>query len=151
MATLTVAAVRARVAAVVEALASPSAWTESRWVWDVLPMMEPGQWAQLHFAVGVAESTWGAIESSRTNRGSDGGMTHTTVVVRWLYRLRADAAVADYDLMLAAEQTLITALCGTAQTDLHLRLAAARRTTAGDGTWSLGDLTLDAIHRIAIQ
>lgn len=151
MAVLTIAAVRQRIAAVVEALTSPSAWTESRWVWDVLPQMEPGQYAQLHFAVGVAETLWDAVESSRVNRGADGAQTRDTVVVRWVYRLRGDAQVADYDLMLDAEQTLITALCGTAMTDLHLRLVAARRTTVGGGAWSVNDLTLQAIHRIAIQ
>jgi hypothetical protein len=151
MAHLTVAAVRARVAAVVEALATPAAWSESRWLWDVLPVAEPSTYAHLHFAVGVAETSMGGIEGSRVSRGADGAMVTTTVVVRWMYRVRADSAVADYDAMLAAEQVLIVALAGVAMTDLHLRPVAMRRTTIGDGTWSVNDVTLSAVHRIAIQ
>ena len=148
MAALTVAAVRQRVASAVDAIAE---WTPSRWLWDVLPMAEPSTYAHLAFAVGVAETTIAPIESSRVSRGSDGAMVTTTVIVRWLYRVRADNAVADYDSMLASEQTLLVALCGVAGTDLHLRPVAMRRTTVGDGTWSVGDVTVQAIHRLAIQ
>jgi hypothetical protein len=136
------------VAATVEAL---DGWKESAWPWDVLPVAEPGTWAHLHFAVGVAETTWDRVESSRVNRGANGALAHTTIVVRWLYRLRADASVADYDAMLTQEAVLLAALLGTTSTDLHLRLESASRITLGDGAWSLGDLRLDAIHRTAIQ
>lgn len=148
MAVLPVASVRARVAAAVDAIAG---WSESRWLWDWLPLAEPSVYAHLHFAVGVAETTIAGVEGSRVTRGADGAMVTTRVVVRWLYRLRADAVVADYDAMLAAEQALLVALAGVAMTDLHLRPQAMRRTTVGDGTWSINDVTIAAIHRLAIQ
>jgi hypothetical protein len=68
-----------------------------------------------------------------------------------MYRIRADAAVADYDLMLAAEDTAVEAILATARTD-GLRLAIVRRsrTTQGDGTFSLGEIEVAAQHQVPI-
>lgn len=150
MATVTVAALRQRLAAVVEALATPSAWRESRWSWIAFPL-DPNTYAHLSFAVGATTSRFADLaESSRTKRSATGGLVITDYVVRWTYRLRGDAQVSDTDAALAAEQLLITALCGTAQTDAHVMVSSMRRDVVGDGTWLLGEIAVTAHHRIAV-
>ena len=151
MAAVSVATLRARIAAVAEALTSPHPWHESRWSWAIFPL-DPNTYAHLSFAVGSTTSRFADLsESSRTKRAATGGLVVTDFVVRWTYRLRGDAQVADYDAALNAEQTLITAICGTAQTDAHIMVASMRRDVVGDGGWLLGELAVTAHHRIAIQ
>lgn len=150
MAALTTYAVRQRVAAVVEALASPVAWRESRWSYDLLPVAEPQPAAHLTFAVAIPQTAYDSpLESVRHKRPEGSAAVTSEVAIRWLYRLRADAQVADYDAALTAEQTLLTALSGAALTDLHFSIADVRRSTVGDGAWMLGEVRCIARHRIA--
>jgi len=149
---LTVAALRQRVAAAVEALAAPSAWTESRWTYDRFPQAEPSQHAHLAFAVGAPSTVYDSVvESSRTRRGALGGAVTTTIGVRWAFMIRADAAVSDTDAMLAAEAVLLTALPGVSHANLHLNITSATRRGVGDSKWMLGDVLLEARHRLPIQ
>jgi len=152
-ATLAVSAVRQRIAAVVEALASPAAWTESGWPYGAFPAAEPGQDAHLTFAVGVPSTSFAThIETSRTTRAANGGAAHTDVRVAWLFALASDGEVSDVDGALDAEQLLITALVGTAHTSgLHVYVEGATRQVVGDGTYLLGEVRLATTHRIAIQ
>ena len=151
MAVVSVATLRARLAAVVEGLTSPSPWHESRWSWVAFPL-DPNTYAHLSFSVGSTTSRFADLsESSRVKRAATGGLVITDYLVRWTYRLRGDAQVSDTDGALAAEQLLITALCGVSQTDAHLMVASMRRDVVGDGTWLLGEIAVTAHHRIAIQ
>ncbi len=153
-ATLSVSAVRARIAALAEALTTPSNWTESKWPYGAFPAAEPMGSQQLTFAVGIPSSSFDShIETSRGSRGANGGAAHSDVRIAWLYRIRADAARADYDAALDAEGVLLAALTvSTAHTSgLHISIDGASRALTGDGAYLLGEVRLTAQHRIAIQ
>lgn len=152
-ATLAPSAVRARIAAVVEALTTPHAWSESRWPYGVFPTAEPSRDAHLAFAVGIPSTTVdGHIESQRGSRGAAGGVAHSSVRIAWLYSLTGDGGVSDYDAALDAEATLLAAIGAVAKTDgLHLSIESATRKVVGDGTWLVGEVGLSAQHRIQIQ
>ena len=151
MALIAVATLRARIAAALEALTTPAPWRESRWAFDLFPL-DPGQYAHLAFAVGaVSTSPTAPMELVRHKRGAEGGQVSTELRVVWAYRIRADRQVADYDSALAAEAVALVAICGTSQTDVHFLPAELSRRMAGDGTWLLGTIRINAIHRIAIQ
>lgn len=149
MAVLDVADLRARIAAAVEALAAPSAWKESPN--PALYPRDPGRWAHLSFAVTTPRTLFRSpVESSRLRRGTEGGLVDTTVLVRWVFRLRGDAMVADYDAALDAELVLMKALLGVALTDLHLELVSADRPISPEGEWLIGQVTLTAQHRLSL-
>ena len=151
MAVVAVATLRARVAAALEALASPAPWRESRWSFDLFPS-DPGQYAHLAFAVGAPSTVPTSLsELVRHKRGAEGGQVTTQLRVAWTYRIRADRQVADYDAALAAEAAAVVAVCGTSQVDAHLLPSELSRRIVGDGTWLLGSISIDAIHRLAIQ
>lgn len=151
VAVVAVSALRQRIAAVVEGLATPGPWHESRWNFQDFPR-DPGTYAHLSFAVGTPIWRFNSImESFRAKRGALGGLVDTEFVVRWTYRIRADRQVADLDAALDAEAVLVTALAGVAMTDAHIGISQARRSVVGDGTWMLGEVSLLVQHRIAIQ
>lgn len=147
--TLSVATARQRIAASLEAL---NGWSESRWTGTTWPAQETRE-AHLRFAVVPGDTVYQAsIESARGRRPDDvGSLVTTTFRVLWVYRLRADAAVADTDLMLAAEDTAVEAILATSRAG-GLRLAIVRRSrnTAGDGTYSLGEIEVAALHQVPI-
>jgi hypothetical protein len=147
--TLSVATARQRIAASLEAL---NGWAESRWTGTLWPAQETRE-AHLRFAVLAGDTVYQTpIESARGRRpDAVGSFVLTTFRVLWMYRIKADAAVADYDLMLAAEDTAVEAILATARTD-GLRLAIVRRsrTTQGDGTFSLGEIEVAAQHQVPI-
>lgn len=150
MAVLAVSALRQRVAAVVSALTSPSQWRESSWAFDAFPA-DPGRFAHLTFAVGVPQSDFDELEGSR-RRLTTGGLTGTDVVVRWVFRLKADGtAIASYDAALDAEAALVKALMAASRTDLHLGVTRLSRRGAGDGEWLLCETALTAVHQYALS
>ena len=146
---MTVAEVRARTAA---ALAALTGWRESPRHPDTFPG-DAGQWAHLAFAVGIPATVYeSAQESSRTRRGSVGGLVRSDVRVRWTHRVRADAAVDDYAAALAAEAQAVAALTGLAQTSgLHVAIDQTTRTGAGDGAWLLCEIDCTMTHQAPIQ
>ncbi len=151
MAVIAVSALRQRLAAAVEALTSPSPWRESRWNADDFPA-DPGTYSHLAFAVAVPITRYSSImESYRHKRGAEGGLVDTEFSIRWLFRIRADRQVADTDAALDAEAVLIKAIAGTSLVDAHIGQTQARRRFVGDGTWLLGELSVIATHRLAIQ
>lgn len=115
--------------------------------------MDPGQFAHLAYSVWLPASDFDASrDSSRTQRGGTGGLLRTGLRVRWTYRLRADAAVADYDAALAAEAAVILALTGiSALGGLHLAIQGAAREVVGDGAWLMQEISAIATHQIPIQ
>lgn len=150
MSALTVAGMRQRVAAALEALVDTTTnpagqWHESRWGYDALPSAEPSTWAHLTFAVAVPVTSYDAPLESRRREGS--GAVSSQVAVRWVYRIRASSQVTDYDAALAAEQHLVAGLLGADLTDLHLTVTdLARRTVDG---WLVGEIRAVSRHRIA--
>jgi len=143
--------VRQRLAAAVEALTVPAPWRESRWNADDFPA-DPGTYAHLSFAIGAPILRWNSImESVRHKRGAEGGLVDGEYTVRWTYRLRADRQVGDFDAALDAEAVLIKAIAGASQVDCHIGQTQARRRVVGDGTWMLGEVSVIATHRLAIQ
>lgn len=151
MAVIAVSALRQRIAAAVEALTLPAAWRESRWSFDLFPS-DPGQYAHLAFAVGVARTAPAAAqEMIRHKRGAEGALVTSEISIAWTYRLRGDRQVADYDSALDAEAVLIRAITGASQVDAHLIPVEMGRRVVGDGSWLLGTMRLDAVHRLQIQ
>jgi hypothetical protein len=152
MATLSVSDLRQRIAAAVEALASPDAWHQSSWSYDVFPTAEPGTYLHLSFAVGAPRTEFASqAESVRHKRGSDGGAVTTTIGIRWVHRHLADDSVDDYDGALDAEAALLVGVTGAASTDVHVSVLEMSRSLIADGTWILGEMVLSCDHRIAIQ
>lgn len=151
MAVVTVSALRSRLAAAMEALATPAAWRESRWSFDLFPA-DPGQYAHLAFAVGTPTTLPTTVmELVRHKRGAEGGQVTTQFQIAWTYRIRADRQVADYGAALDAEAVALKAITGASQVDAHFLVTELARRIVGDGTWLLGTIRLDAIHRISIQ
>lgn len=127
-------------------------WHESRWVYDQLPVAEPDTSAHLAFAVGALSTTFdSAIESSRTRRGSAGGLVATTFGVRSLHRIRQDGQIGAYDEALDDEGAARVQILMTGHTEgWHLRaLGTTRRMVASD--WLLIEQTFQADHRIPIE
>lgn len=143
MAALTVSQLRARVAAAVAAL---SGWTQSRW--------PPGRFGAdtdqllpLSFAVEIAATEQHPTPGRQTP--ALGCSAESMVVVAWAYRLRGDAPVSDLDAATAAEATMLAAVVGASQADLHLTFDAADRDTSTEG-WLLGRARFRALHRLAL-
>jgi len=151
VAVIAVSALRQRVAAAVEALATPSAWRESRWNYNDFPR-DPGTYAHLAFAVGAPITRFTTImESYRHKRGADGGLVDTEFGLRWTFRLRGDRQVGDYDAALDAEAALVQAIAGASLVNAHIGQTQARRSVVGDGAWLLGEVSIVAQHRLALQ
>ena len=149
MSALTVAAVRQRVAALVEAVASPVAFHESRW--DLVSGTEPQNEAHGAFAVVSPATVFGSpIESSRRSRTI--GAVQTAITVRWLYRLRAEAYVADFDLALAAEAAAYTAITSDSDSaDLRIVVLSMAREVVGDGLWLRGEIAIRTDHHLSLS
>lgn len=136
------------------ALAAVSGWSESTYLgdlWSTANML--GLSPHQRFAVS-APSTQpaGRRETQKTPRNRPGGsMVSTRLAVRWMWRVRSDAQVADYDAALDAEQILITAATTTAAgSDVRYVLASIQRNLRADGEAAFVDGTfqLDALHQI---
>jgi len=145
VAALTVAAVRQRVAAALEA---ESGWTESRFA---PPLFGLDVDQLLHHSFSVEVPSTSPIAADRRQRVTAGVVVDTPALVRFAHQLRGDNQVADYDAALTAEHTLIKTVLGIARTDLHLTLAAvAGRLVHPSGTVFLGTVRFTAKHRLAL-
>ena len=145
MATLTVAAVRQRVAAALEAL---SGWDQSTVAYDAFPA-DTDIDQHKSFAVGVPRTEVTAVnEGHGRKRASEGGLVRTSVRVRWAHRVRVDGAISDTDDALAAEAAAIVAVLGISEADLHITLESTDRQVRA--TWLIGEIAFRADHRIAL-
>jgi hypothetical protein len=136
-------------AASLEAL---TGWSESRWTGSAWPSQETRE-GHLRFAVVPVDTVYPSpIESARGRRpDAVGSFVTTTFRALWLYRLRADAMVADLDAAMAAEDLAVEALLGVSRTG-GVRVAIARRSrsTTADGTYLLGEIEVPVIHQVPI-
>jgi len=146
VAALTVAAVRQRVAAALEA---ESGWTESRFA---PPLFGLDVDQLLHHSFSVAARSSEPLAADRRQRLSRGVDTETTLVVRFAHRLRGDNQVADYDAALGAEHTIIKTVMGVSRANLHVLFAAVDdRGVSDNGEQFLGAVRFTAIHLLALQ
>lgn len=151
MPTLKTSEVRQRIAAVLAALRTTQApWAESRAAYDKFPA-SAAPTAHLEFAVGTPGLAFDGIEGSR-RRVAVGGIVGGQFFVKWLYRVRGDNAVADYDLALDTENDVFAALLRVAGEDgLHLSIVNVTRATADGTDLLLTTVTVDAGYRVALS
>jgi len=144
MSTLTVSALRTRVAT---ALAGLSGWTESRHPPGLFgrdtDSLLPGA-----FSVDVEDTSTHSGDGRQ--RISEGAYVSTTVTVRWAHRLRGDAPVSDYGAALDAEASAVVAVLGVSRADLHLTYVSSVRDTSQEG-WLIGGIRFRALHRLALS
>jgi len=151
---VSVATVRQRCATALEAV---SGWTQSTYLgdlWSTANML--GLSPHKRFAVSAPSTqTLGRRETQKTPRNRPGGsMVRTRVSVRWMWRVRSDAQVADYDAALDAEQILITAaVTDVAGSDVRYVLTDITRNLRPDGEAAFVDGTfiLDALHQLDVE
>lgn len=147
MAALSVSAVRQRVQLTIASALSGDGWRPSRFVPELFAR-DSDQISPRMYSVGV-QSTRPIGDRQRATVGT---VVETMVVVRFAWRLRADAQVADYDAALDAEAEVLEAVMATPLTDLHIRLdTIPQRRVFTDGAWFLGELLFRAEHRLALS
>jgi hypothetical protein len=146
---LTVSAVRARVSAAIASRLAASGWRPSRYIAEPIGSDARSILHQSYQVTAPRTSYDSPIESS-PRRASTGGLVKTELVVSWLYRLRGDAQVSDYDDGLDAEQELMLAVQSTSSDDLHLHLTNYTRAVVGDGEWLRGQFGVVVTHRIRV-
>lgn len=146
MAALSVSAIRQRMQAQISTSLGAQGWKPSRFVPQLFgrdtDMINPKV-----FSVGIGRTD---ISGDR-QRATEGTMVYTELVVRFAWRLRADAQILDFDAALDAEEDLMVACMSASQIDLHIRLEGIpARQVSPDGDWFLGELTFRAQHRLAL-
>lgn len=103
MSTVTPSAIRQSIASTLSGL---SGWSESRWVFDFMAWDPDGE---IHktFAVGIGATDPTAPTGGRRKTVVE---AETEVRVRYLWRIRGDAAVDDYDAALDGGDALLVAI-----------------------------------------
>lgn len=144
MASLTVANVRARVAAILEALGG---WTESRFHPDLFGFDTS---SLAHHSFAVRTGTTEVYGGERPKLKSPAVVT-TTIEILFAHRLRGDAQVVDGDSATDAEQTAVKAVHAASRVDLHLAFQGIGRELRGDGTWHVATIRFQAVHNYDLQ
>lgn len=146
MAAVTLAQVRQRFASALMA----AGWRESPFAADNFPGdAQPAA----HKSFSVVVSQVQPITPAMGVRGRTGGCTvNSTVSVRFLFRVRADGQVDDYDSAMDEEQAGISAILATSnRTDLHISFVrSSRQLVDGDGTWCAGSMEFLTTHTFDI-
>lgn len=149
-----VADIRQRIAKGVSDQLEAAGWRESTRVVDLFGQ-DARSLVHLAFAVGVLGTVPHALDrqSSRGGTSIRGAVVATGVVVRWAHRLRTDAHVEDYDAALVAQEALVAAVLAVdANPELGVRLLQLRRPeVAGDGTYLLGSVEFEVVHRLRLE
>lgn len=143
MSSLSVSAVRQRIAAALEAV---SGWTQSAWAADLLGR-DPKFIGNRLFSVSSPRT---AVQQGQRQRRSEGVVVSSEIIVTWLWQLRLDDQIDSYDEALDAEQELIEALAAVSLADLHVILVDQMRQVLPSG-WVRGMITLRTDHRIPLQ
>lgn len=143
MAAIAVPAIRQRIAAAIDAV---SGFSQSRFAGPLFAR-DTDHTAHRAFAVEVADT---APQASRQKLAL-GARVRTNFIVRWAYRLRADAQVADYDAALTVEAALVAAVMGMSVEDINLHWdGEPQRAVSPAGDWFLGGLTFHVDHLYAL-
>lgn len=144
--TLSVSAVRSRLAAAITTALGASGWAEATVSADQFPGSTSSNRAHKAFAVSISRTS---PASNQRQTRSEGAMSVSTVRVRWAWEIAALDQVASYDAGLDGEAALILAVMGASLVDLHLVLGDVTRSVDDQG-WLTGEITVEAIHRIAL-
>lgn len=147
--------IRSRIAASIASVLGGSGYYETR---DPPPLFPDGpsqQQANRHLRhKGYSVFLGQTIELSSEGRQtpSVGVWSRTIVHVVFGYRLRAGAAVADYDAALDVEKAVIAAVVATAKNPaLHPRLMqVAQRAVTADGELYVGRIDFSVLHHMPI-
>ncbi len=124
-------------------------WTESRFAFGLLGK-DARSVVHQAYAVGIGTTTPASLDRQRTSVGS---VATTSVTVRFAYRIRGDAQVADTDAALDAGHDLVAAVMAVDR-DPGLSVTLVRMsgpTVAGDGTFALAEVEFSVLHRLALS
>lgn len=146
MAVLSVAELRQRIQSRITGALESQGWKPSRYIHDLFGR-DTDQITPRAFSVGVLSTT---PVGDRQRLGA-GTYVSTDISVKFAWRLRGDAQVADYDQALTAEEDLLVAIMGTSLANLHIQLdSIPTRATAAGGQWFLGELIFRTEHRLPL-
>lgn len=146
MAVLSVSTLRQRVQNRISGALSSQGWKPSRYVHDLFGR-DTDQITPRAFSVGVM-STTPIGDRQKLNAGT---YVQTDISVKFAWRLRGDAQLADFDEALTAEEDLLVAVMGTSLSNLHIQLEQIpQRQVAVEGQWFLGELIFRAEHRLPL-
>ncbi len=153
VAAVAVETVRQRVAAALEAV---SGWTVSTYLGELWPVANMlGTTPHKRFAVSAPSTSMVGRRETELSRNRPGGSAVVTrLSVQWLYRIRADAQVTDYDAALTAEAALAAAaVSDPTGTDVRWILTTLTRTLQSDGEASFvaGLINIDAFHQLDLE
>ncbi len=150
---LTVRSLRDRVAAGITEAIGAGGWSESSFVFDLFPF-DSRAISHLAFAVGIPSTTVAPLDRQNTRGGAAdrAALATSPVIVRWSHTLRSDDQLVSYGEALDAEAVLIAAVLGVDRNpDLGIRLVrVASRMVDGEGTWFVGQLDFEAMHRLPL-
>jgi hypothetical protein len=153
VAAVAVETVRQRVATALEAVSGWSASTYLGELWPTSNML--GVTPHKRFSVATPTTTTiGRRETDAYRNRPGGSAVNTRVDVQWMYRVRADAQVTDYDAALTAERSLAAAaVTDPTGTDVRWVLVSCARTLQSDGEASfiVGVISIDALHQLDLE
>ena len=153
VAAVAVETVRQRVATALEAVSGWSASTYLGELWPTANML--GTTPHKRFSVSAPSTSMvGRRETDLARNRPGGSAVVTRLSVQWMYRIRADAQVTDYDAALTAERTLAAAaVSDPTGTDVRWVLTTLTRTLQSDGEASFvaGLFTIDALHQLNLE
>lgn len=137
------ASIRSRVAAAIEDRLGGLGWTRTRQPWTRFPGADTRH--QEHRSYGVWLPSLEYDEADR-QRVAIGALRTERVLVRWVYRLRAEEVDEDTDQALDAEVLVVRALADVQKTPgLALRLVTQTRDHLPDGLTMWGEIAADVI------
>ena len=153
VAAVAVETVRQRRATALEAV---SGWTASTYLGELWPTANMlGTTPHKRFSVSAPSTSMvGRRETELVRNRPGGSAVVTRLLVRWMYRIRADAQVTDYDAALTDERTLATAaVSDPTGTDVRWILTTLSRTLQSDGEASFvaGTIAIDAFHQLNLE
>jgi hypothetical protein len=131
-------------------------WTVSTYLGELWPTANMlGTTPHKRFSVSAPSTSMVGRRETELARNRPGGSAVVTrLLVRWMYRIRADAQVTDYDAALTDERTLATAaVSDPTGTDVRWILTTLSRTLQSDGEASFvaGTIAIDAFHQLNLE
>lgn len=134
------------------ATALPTWYPSVRGASEFERVLDGAERSHLSYSVEIPLTTWS--EGRQPLSATEGCHVATSVVVRWLYRLRPEARDADYRLALDAEITLLRAVVGVGGSpELRVQIASdLERVELGSdtGPMLLGRMRYVVYHQIAL-
>jgi hypothetical protein len=139
-----------RVVDAIEGTGGPVAWRESPIAFPLFPSPAAQDFHHRTYAVGLPSTSAGAGRQ----RSAEGAMSTTSVVVRYVCRLRPDAGSADYVEAVESEEELVRVIAAGLERspDLELRLVGTSRSAViGEAAGYLGEIRYEARHLYPLE